>query len=800
MSQQPRSRGRSFAGADLSPPSSSGSLRDLIRVGTMLTGFGRVWTYRGLDDDAKWRLLADGERLRLPDPATGIPVHPGEPAMIEALRSDVLRIVASVPVKPARAMMRRLERGKDTVLAADPTAELRMAVCRRWDRARRQGDRGATTNNLYISRWFAKEFAEDALIRRFGTPTATTLRTWVNTRGFRNDRRWCDMEAVPGQGDRSPRVRGFSFELAHWHASRAAVNPLQTCAGGMRAFLRDYNRAVSGRPLKMDRFEHAERDLSALKRMDRTTFRKLYDMLGTAANARHKTSYDAVKSRRGGGGRSIETSRCWELVQMDEKEVSAHLFVDERRRIPLGCGSTTIAVEQKSTAIVGMDVTWEAPSTASAMRTLLHATSLKEVPPEFVEHYSDLQFVCSKIGGLLVDNGSQFIGDAVQDAGGDVVMDVILAGVRKGTDKALVESRHAIIGRMVDDMLPSHKLPIATLREWNLDPAGKTATDLAMYRAYFWLAVSIYNCTRRPDLGNRSPLDILMEDRRLHGNALPADVEQFKRAMSAQVAYRVIGGSGVIVNGLRYVHRSNHGALLDSFVLASADRRRTKNLRFDAKIKWDPSDLSVVWVLNPRLGEYVELHCTKERYASGLSLNLHRIIGLGFPDGDADAVAEEKLLEVRGCVEDRIERDHPEALAKTETAHERALADPRTFAVLADRFVSEFVPPSTTGADAVAHAMNMKRPDAANRPVRAKRGSAENDLDANRDDRPDATSASEAKARGKAAAPSDDRDQAPDGRNDGTSTSGLQGASGTPPDSESEGGKPDRGNSSFDVY
>lgn len=795
--------GPELFGADLSPPSSSGSLRDLLRVGSILDGFERRWVFRGLDDDGKWRLLSDGERLLLPDPATGIPVHPEEPAVREALRLHVLRIVTAIPSRRARAMMRKLEKGKLAVLAADPAAELRMAVCRLWDRARREGGKGATKNSRYITAWFAKALKDDPLVERFGTPTSSTLRTWVNTRGFVDDRRWCDMEAVPGQGERTPRVRGFSFELAHWHASRAAISPYQTCAGGYRAFKRDFNRAVAGEPLKMDRFQTSERDVSALKRMDRTTFRKLFDMLATNANARSKTSYDAVKSRRGGGGRSIETSRCWQLVQMDEKEVSAHLFVDERRRIPLGCGSTTIAVEHHSTAIVGEDVTWEAPSTASAMRTLLNVTSLKRVPPEFAEHYSDLELVCSKIGGLIVDNGSQYIGDAVEDAGGDVVTDIIWAGVRMGTHKADVESRHGIVSRMVDVLLPSYKQPIAILREWNLNPAGKTATDLSTYRRYFSLAVAIYNCTRRADLGNRSPLEILMEDVRLHGVALPADVEQFRRAMSAQVAFRVIGGDGVVVNGLRYVQRSNHPALLEDFVLASADRRRTKKLRFDAKIKWDPADLSVIWILNPRKGEYVELHCTKERYASCLSLGLHRVVCLGFPNREADDVAEAKLIEVRGAIEDRIENDHPEELAKTNSAHERALSDPRTLAVLADRFKVEFAPPSTSGPNVVPHAMNLSRVNAATKPVRGKRGSAENDLDAGQDGKPGEAGERGTKATGAAAVGRSDPVEAPEAQRGGIDLTGPRGGSETtsasiPDDTQHD--ITDDPDSSFDVY
>ncbi len=715
-------------------PSARPSLRESFAVGTVVAGFDRRWTFRGLDDDDRWRLLCGRDRLKLPDTRTGIPVHPDEAAMITALRDHTLSIVKiELPIR-ARAICRGLERTMAEVLADDPEAEYRMAVCRRWDASRRRGDRNATKDSASIEAWFEREFGSGELVARFGRKSASTLRTWIRERGWPGDRRWCDMEAVPGQGRRRGRVLGISYELAVWHASRAAVNPNRTCVAGWRALRRDVRRARAGLPLKMDRYRSVERDYSSLKEMDRTTFRKLFDSLSTNANARAKTSYDAVRSRRGGGGRSLEASRCWEIVEMDEKEVSTHLFVDERRRIPLGSGSTTIAVERRSTAIVGRDVSWEAPSTSSALRTLIHATSLKDVPPEFAKDFPELALVGAKIGALIVDNAAQYVGETFEDAGGDVVMDIVLAGTRKGTDKALVESRHAILRTWVDDLMPSRKLPIAILREFNIVPAGRTAIDLATYTRYFDNGIALYNTTRRKDLGNRSPLEILMEDRRLHGAPLPADVEQFKRAVSAVVVSRVVGGDGVVVNGLRYVRPHNHPGLLEDFVLASGDRRQTKRLRFDAKVKIDYSDLSKVWIFNPRLVAYEELRCTKERYSHGLSLPLHNIVLLGLPDRDADDVVEDRLLEIRGRIEDAIERDHPADLAATDTAHERALSDPRLLAALADRASVKFRPASPTGLDAVPQALNLERGDASGGGVRLRRGDSRNDLDAGGDD------------------------------------------------------------------
>lgn len=709
------------------------SLRDVIRSGSALTARdGRRWTYRGFDANGLARLESRGDRLRLPG-ADGLPRFPDEASLRAAIRLGDLRISSSEPTKSIRRNGRRTERNRQEVLTADPKAALRMLVCRAWDRAVTGGKR-PTLDDPSIAAWVGSLLEGDPLAIEFGIPSPSATKEWVATRGLPasgtspGDRRWADMENLAGQGRRRKRIVGLSYELAQWHAARVHSRGTLNPAAAHRALERDFNRARCGKLLKMDGFRPVERDYDGLKLMDPTTFRKLVNQLDTAANDARRTNHLSMRARRGGEGASIEAVRFGQIVQLDEKESSAYVLVSERRRIPLGNVTTSIAVDCHTTAIFGRYVGWSAPNASTALRTLIDCGSLKEVPEPFRDACPILELLATRISELIVDNASHLSGETIQDLGGDLVMDVVWAGDRVATHKALVESRHAIIRRYVDDRLPNHKLPIAIAREYGVDLSERTAVDVVQYRRLFDLGIAEYNTTRRADLGGRSPLELAMADVRLHRLQLPSDLAQYERALGSVAFSRVIGGEGVVVEGLVYAHPTEHSRLLDDLVHASADRRRTRRLRLECKVKTYTDTVERIAVFNPRRGAYEDLYAKRRRYAADLTPELHRIIVLGLHGQDVERVSEERLLELRGRVEDILENADPAALARSEDRHERILSDPATMALAIDRIEVARQRPSPTGLETATHDLDLRRHDATTKPVRRKRGSVSNRL------------------------------------------------------------------------
>ena len=695
------------------------SLRSLINRGDRFERGGRTWVFDSLVGDL-WIFRCGDEVLQVPRESDGLLGHPVERDVARMIQEGELRLMSRPLRDAARRIARAREKTRAEVLASDPVAELRMQVCLWVDRVNPKRD----DDNLKEA--FGHDFDEQATKAAFCTwPSPATIRSWANRRGTKGDRRWCDMEATPGQGERAKRVVGLSFELAVWHATRifSKKGARLTPAGAHRALLRDVNRLNRGDPLKMDRFQIVRPiPETAVTPLNRTGFYDLCKQLETARNERHRTTSAAVRSRREGGGRSFEPVRFMSHVQMDETDVGGFFFIDELRRLPLGSAVSTIALCCHSTAIVGFDLGWEAGSTSSWLRTVLHMASLKDVPEEFRAQFPDLAYMAGMAAAMVFDNARHYAGVAVQDAGGDLVQDVLLAGEGEPTHKALVERTHDTLFQSVTRLIPSRKLPIQLAREWDIDMAGRTACSLAVFRRHWLRAICLHNVT--PGADGRSPIQKMREDRRRFGYAMPSDLAAFARAIANATYIRVLDKGGIVVNGLRYIAARGTWRLIDDFVAASSDRRVTKNPAFDAKIKVYDHDVSRISIFNPHTLAYEDLECSRALYTAGLTLRLHRIVQAVTGEKAMEHTPEEVLLELRGQVEDAIENDFPDVMAKEDKVHAGILSDPRTLAINADRLVPRFVPPSPTGQEVVLRDLGIgSRKDGGGLPPAGRRDS-----------------------------------------------------------------------------
>ena len=670
----------------------------MVSRGDRFKRAGLIWVFESVVGEL-WIFRCGDEVLQVARESDGLPGHPVERDVARMIRTGELELMSRPLRDAARRRSRAREATRTEVLSRDPGAELRMQVCLWVDRVNPKRD----DENLMTA--FRRDFDEQATRTAFGLwPSAATIRSWANRRGTIGDRRWADMEATPGQGERTKRVIGLRYELAIWHATRifSKKGARMTPAGAHRALRRDTDRLNRGDPLKMDRFEGGrEVPQERVEPLNRSGFYDLCRNLESTRNERHRSSDAAVRSRRRGGGRSIEPVRFMSHVQMDETEVSAFFFIDERRRVPLGSAVSTIAVCCHSTAIVGWDLGWEAGSTSSWLRTVLHMGSLKEVPEEFRAEFPDLAYMAGIASLMIYDNARHYAGIAVQDAGGDIVQDVMLAGEGEATHKAFVERTHHSLFEQVTRKLPSRKLAIQIAREWNVDLSTQTASDLRTFEKHWTNAIALHNVLPKDSLGGRSPIQIMREQRGRFGVPMPSDIATFARAIANSTFSRIFDKSGVTVLGLRYTSSRPNERLLDDFIEASADRRRTKNPSFDARIKVYDHDLSRIAIFNPLKGAFEDLECTRPLYAAGLTRQRHRIVRAVVGKRALEDVPDELLLEIRGRVEDAIENDFPDALAREDSVHGRILSDPRTLAIAASRATPRFVPPSPSGQEAV---------------------------------------------------------------------------------------------------
>jgi hypothetical protein len=392
---------------------------------------GTTYSYRGLLPGGRWAMYSLAEKpspLMMPDPATGFPSFPTHEQIIEAMAAGKLHHVSSPLDTPGRILARGLERTKDEVLATDRFAAVRMSVCRTFDKERPARD------DASLEKWSDHRFDWPKIMGEHGRdkPPASTLRAWINKRGRPGNRCWADMEDRRGQGPRRKRVTGKRLAIAVWHAiSHWTSRRHATVSKLWKDVEADTNAYNLGEALIMhDGVRVWEKPPAGMEiaPADPEFFRQLVKRLESRTAYRHRYSAQASQQRWEGGGDAPEPVRFLEVIQQDETEAPAFFFIDSINRVPLGAATWVIAVCVYTHCVLAWDLSFDAPSKVSWMRNVLNASKMKALPKEWVDRFPQLATIGGRMSSIIYDNPVHLIAQAVEDAHGDLVQDVIYAG------------------------------------------------------------------------------------------------------------------------------------------------------------------------------------------------------------------------------------------------------------------------------------------------------------------------------------------------------------------------------------
>lgn len=689
---------------------------------------GMTYAYRGLLPDGRWALYSLGQNpkaLTMADVDTGFPAYPTAEQILQSMVQEKLGLVSSPLESPARIRARGKERTKEEVLDKDKYAEIRMLICRLWDKER------PALDDASLNKWLDKRFdwAEIVSDHPRGKPPASSARSWIKKRGRPGNRTWADMEDCRGQGPRAKRVTGRRLAIAVWHAiSFWTSRRHPTIVKLWKDVEADTNAYNIGQPLIMHNFLHVwQKPLEPINPADRETFRKLVRTFESRKSDKLRYSDGAAQQRWDGGGAAVEPTRFLEIVQQDETEAPGFFWIDSINRQPLGCATWVIAVDVFTGCVLSWDLSFDAPSTVSWMRSVLKASKYKALPIEYAERFPQLATIGGRISSIVYDNASHLIGRAVEDAHGDVVQDVIYAGEGQPTHKPKVERTHETLRKLFTAALPGAKMQIALAREFNMDPSKEKLLTMEEGQLAMARAVCKYHTEIVGDDG-RVPLDRWIEQWNRWGPQHSADQEQFARAIGNVTYDLVLDNGGIVNEGLEYSDRQLTTVLMEAYAATTHHRRRRKKPGFNVKVKWDPTDLSALWVYNPLTEKYVRLPAKRQRYTAGLTLQMHKLILrhqgasslMSSPEGEAH------LMELRRLAELEMQRITPQMQAAEKRARAALIQQP----AIRDRMGGDIqlleVNPSTTGLE-VEHDLGLDRKDILDPAVRGKRGSRKND-------------------------------------------------------------------------
>jgi putative transposase len=316
------------------------------------------------------------------------------------------------------------------------------------------------------------------------------------------------------------------------------------------------------------------------------------------ADAKHKTNK-----------RGARPTRPLERVEVDETQLP-FMVIDPDTSLPIGRPWLVWAIDVYTRMIVGYYLSFVRPSYAEFMQCLLHAIK----PKSYVrEKYPDLindWLTYGLMETVFTDNAKIYYSGALREATSELGIKVEYARRYMAWDKPFVERSFRTLALRLLRKFPGTTFS-NIFEKADYDPkkhAIVTMEDL-QEMIHRWI-IDIYS--RSPHRGLKDiPARVWEMSVKKFPPLLPPDAQDLE-VLLGYIAWRKVGSS-IEMFGLLYG--------CDDLAVV---RQQVKGEK--AKIKFNPEDISLIWVYDKRSGVYIPVPALDQEYTRGLSLWAHNII------------------------------------------------------------------------------------------------------------------------------------------------------------------------------
>jgi putative transposase len=321
----------------------------------------------------------------------------------------------------------------------------------------------------------------------------------------------------------------------------------------------------------------------------RGTIRARIRQLDPIVVTQSRYGFDATRSLRPAAGKAPEPKHPMEVVQIDHSPMDV-IVVEETSREPIGRPHLTLAIDTFTRCIVGMLLTFEAPSATSVGLCLAHTVVDKSV---WLERLGlDMEWPMHAKPELIhLDNGPEFHSDAL----------------KRGCEQHNINRDYrpkqqphfgGIIERVIGTaMTKAHELPgttfSSTQERGKYDSEATAILTLRELEKWLTLAIGTYHES-------------------YHSSLWGTPAALWKKSIESCKLFGVKNGKAFLVDFLPVIQRTitRTGFRLDHInyyadVLNPWIARRHSLEKFI--IRRDPRDISRVWVLDPISKEYFEI-------------------------------------------------------------------------------------------------------------------------------------------------------------------------------------------------
>lgn len=303
--------------------------------------------------------------------------------------------------------------------------------------------------------------------------------------------------------------------------------------------------------------------------------------------------------------------RPLERVEIDHTKLPLFV-VDIENRLPIGTPWLTSAIDKYSGIILGYYLSFEPPSYLSVMQCLLHAINPKNY---LYTQFTSVENSWDAYGlpeVIVVDNGKEFYSTHLEDACLQLGIVIQYSPPLMPWYKSSIERYFGALNTQLLSNTPGKSFS-NFLKPCDYDPKKNAVVSFtALQEMLHIFIVDIHNQSSHPEL--KSPRSLVWSKAMaLFPPALPPSGQELK-VLIGHITSRKITRRGVEFEGL--IYNSSQLARLHSTV-----QKETK-----ATIKYNPTDLSSIYVLDEEIHQFLVVPALNLEYTKGLSLWQHKVI------------------------------------------------------------------------------------------------------------------------------------------------------------------------------
>lgn len=330
-----------------------------------------------------------------------------------------------------------------------------------------------------------------------------------------------------------------------------------------------------------------------------------------------KKQYGAlyVKTNHGYIGTMERPDRALEVVQMDSTPIDLFLVHDETGAL-LPRANFTAAIDMKTRYLVGMHIGFDKPGYKTTMLTLRNAISKKNIKKRYPFVKNDW-LADGMPETILLDNGPEFVNKDLNNVCKQLGIKDEYCKIKQPWAKGIVERFLQTFNHQLSQHLRGTTFSdIKTKKDKEYDPEKNAGIGFNVFLEMFfeWL-VDDYSIAFHKGIEN-FPVELWKESVLENPPHQYHDMEELK-IMLCPYEERNIQNTGIHFENLIY----------QSPELWELKYEREMNGLKDKVIcKYDPDDISKLYIYDDLKKKYIHVLCTHYDYAEGLNLHVHRTI------------------------------------------------------------------------------------------------------------------------------------------------------------------------------